>query len=514
MLHRIRRFIFVNNKIYCSRKIELFFLLSVVIIASFLMFYNLGNQYLWGDEAQTALVGKTILTHGIPKGYDGHNYFSAELGAEYGNNYTWRLHPWVPFYLVAASFKIFGVNTYAARLPFAFFGLLTILLAYFLSKSLFKEKRTAFIAVLLFLTSIPFLLLTKFCRYPSPAMFLSLLGLYSYLRIIEKKKYGFLMLIFSSFLLFNTFQMYVVTLFISIIIHAFIYHKSELKKIILSFVIVLAINIQNIIWIFIMNSRMRRGGNLFDFLRFAGFGRYYLYMIFRFVFPWFVLFALPLILLFRRYNVWRKIKINTLQKERIMLLLLYVFVNIAVLAFVADAPFFRYLSAAVPAILIITAFIISIVSRYSVVIGVGLLMLVLSFGSFKSYLYEITHNYDGPMKGISTYLNKHGTDKDTVLITDGDLPLKFYTKMKIYGGRASLKVPDEEPNWLIIRNFFLNKGLNSYYMKYISEKVNMKNYNMIVIDYPDIPFENRESPMFHHFKTVQNAARVVLLKRK
>ena len=42
-------------------------LLAVALVAaSVLLLANLGNQYLWQDEAETALVAKTVLSHGIP----------------------------------------------------------------------------------------------------------------------------------------------------------------------------------------------------------------------------------------------------------------------------------------------------------------------------------------------------------------------------------------------------------------------------------------------------------------
>ena len=63
-------------------------ILCVILLGSLcLLLANLGNQYLWEDEAQTALISKTILTEGVPRGYDGKNFFSQEGGAEYGDNY-------------------------------------------------------------------------------------------------------------------------------------------------------------------------------------------------------------------------------------------------------------------------------------------------------------------------------------------------------------------------------------------------------------------------------------------
>lgn len=76
----------------------------ILLAACVLILTNLGNQSLWQDEAQTALISRTVQTHGIPMGYDGRNFFSQELGAEYDEHGRWRWHTWLPFYLLAAFF--------------------------------------------------------------------------------------------------------------------------------------------------------------------------------------------------------------------------------------------------------------------------------------------------------------------------------------------------------------------------------------------------------------------------
>jgi 4-amino-4-deoxy-L-arabinose transferase-like glycosyltransferase len=151
--------------------IEKTFLAAILCIGIFLFFTNLGNIYLWQDEAQTALISQTVLHDGVPRGYDGKNYFSQELGSEYGENYIFKWHTWLPFYITAAFLKIFGNNAFAARLPFALFGLGSVFFLYYLTKSLFNNKRAASMAALVLLVSIPFLLLSRQCRYYSMTAF-------------------------------------------------------------------------------------------------------------------------------------------------------------------------------------------------------------------------------------------------------------------------------------------------------------------------------------------------------
>ena len=95
-------------------------------LASLLLLLELGEPYLWQDEAQTAVISRTILSEGMPYGSDGRNFFSQELGAEYADDYLWRWHTWLSFYVVALFFAILGESTLAARLPFALSGIATV----------------------------------------------------------------------------------------------------------------------------------------------------------------------------------------------------------------------------------------------------------------------------------------------------------------------------------------------------------------------------------------------------
>ena len=207
-------------------------LLSVILlIGSFLLLGNLGNQYLWQDEAETALLAKTVLSHGIPMAYDGKNFFSQEFGTDYGKNYAWRWFPWFPYYLLAGFFGIFGISTWTARLPFAVFGLATIALVYFFSRSLWMSRRSGLIAALFLILSIPFLILSRQCRYYSPTAFFAVLGLYGYFNLTENKKYSSIILVLTCTLLFHVHQIFYGIVLLTIFFHAMIFHRDKMKRI-------------------------------------------------------------------------------------------------------------------------------------------------------------------------------------------------------------------------------------------------------------------------------------------
>lgn len=494
-------------------KAEQVFLIIVLFSASFLFLLNLGNQYLWQDEAQTALVSKTILTHGIPLGRDYKNFFSQELGAEYGKNYIWKWHTWFPFYLVAAFFKIFGVNTFSARLPFALFGIATVFLTYFFTKLLWKSKRTAIVATILLLLSIPFLILSRQCRYYSPATFFSLLGLYSYLNLLENKKYASIVFLLSSTLLFHIHYLYCATLLLTVFIHALICYTNKLRPVLILLTGVILINFPWVIWL----STMKYGERYtFPFLKqaqFPTFAQAYLYHIEKNIFPRFLLLV-PLLV--GGFN-WLKTKCilpkNTIMWRNLFLLLLFSIFNIIALSQFSPYPFFRYLAPLIPVLLIISALILNSAIGAHPVIGICLALILFFPRAFLNYLYEITHDYNGPIEGIAKYLNQNGSKNDTVAITYGDLPLKFYTDMRIIGGLTGEDLfPSKEADWVIVRKYLVCE--KDYKVReYLFQNVPWQKYHKIIIDYPDTPFENRESPEEHNYRTVTNEDKVIIYQR-
>ncbi|MFQ5901844.1 MAG: ArnT family glycosyltransferase [Thermodesulfobacteriota bacterium] len=165
--------------------------LAVLMLASILLFKNLGNIYLWQDEAETAVISQNILKFSLPMAWDGRNLVSQSPDEELHNSeYVWVQHPWFQYYVTALSFFIFGKSTFAARFPFALFGLLSIVFVYYLTLQLTKEKGTSLFAGFLSAISLPLILYSRQCRYYSAVMFFSLLAIYSLTVMKEgKRKY-------------------------------------------------------------------------------------------------------------------------------------------------------------------------------------------------------------------------------------------------------------------------------------------------------------------------------------
>src|SRR5213080_1596500 len=134
-------------------------------IAGVLIFTNLGSDYLWEDEGDTAALASNILKFGVPKAWDGGAFLDSDHGARLNRDLVMVTHPWVQYYLTAGSFLLFGQNTFAARFPFAVAGWLSILFVYLFLWRFAGSRLIAFSAAALLVSSVQFLLYVRQCRY-------------------------------------------------------------------------------------------------------------------------------------------------------------------------------------------------------------------------------------------------------------------------------------------------------------------------------------------------------------
>src|SRR5437016_2038212 len=105
---------------------------TVAMLGLAVLLTNLGTDYLWADEGDTAVLASNMLKFGVPKAWDGVTFTVSDFGARENQQLVMVSTPWVQYYVAAASFLLFGENTLAARLPFALAGWMSILLAYFI----------------------------------------------------------------------------------------------------------------------------------------------------------------------------------------------------------------------------------------------------------------------------------------------------------------------------------------------------------------------------------------------
>jgi len=137
----------------------------VLAISSVLLFTNLHRDYLWSDEGDTAVLARSILKYGVPTAWDGVTFTDSDFGARVNDDFVMVSHPWLQYYVAAASFAIFGESTLAARLPFALLGLFTIALVYVMVLRTGASRGAATCASALLMLSVQFLIYARQSRH-------------------------------------------------------------------------------------------------------------------------------------------------------------------------------------------------------------------------------------------------------------------------------------------------------------------------------------------------------------
>ena len=164
---------------------------------------QLGDIYLWMDEAETAVLGKNILTYGYPRMFDGRNLM-AYYPPLHNADYVEIVLPWLQYYLTAASFYLFGVTTFSARLPFALCGIGAVMVFPFIVRRLTQDRWVQVVAPLLLMNFIPFLLYFRQCRYYGLVILCTLWMIWAYMRLAEGRRWSEAHLVLSSAALFHS----------------------------------------------------------------------------------------------------------------------------------------------------------------------------------------------------------------------------------------------------------------------------------------------------------------------
>ena len=173
----------------------------VAVLALALLSVHLGQTVFWGDEAETALLGRNTLQYGVPLAWDGRNLVES-LGRGSNWRYVWNQQPWVQFYLVAGSFATFGESAAAARLPFALAGWLAIVLTYVLVLKETGGRWQALVSMAILAANVQFLLFARQCRYPALLALGVVLALLAWRR--SQRLWGWVWLALAGAFLFHS----------------------------------------------------------------------------------------------------------------------------------------------------------------------------------------------------------------------------------------------------------------------------------------------------------------------
>lgn len=487
---------------------------SFAILALLLCTLNLGNHYLWQDEAQTALIARTVLEHGLPYGTDGVNSFSQEGGIEHGPGGIWKWHTWLSFYLVAGSFATLGVSTFAARLPFALLGAATVWLVYRFLRGR-ASRASAAGGTFLLLTCVPFLLLARQSRYYAAAAFFSLLALDAFLDLLAGRRRAGLRFLLASTALFHSHFVYFVALIPAAALHALFRDERRSRNAALRWLgIASAVNLPWMLWLGSPHGARyeevigwRAGAiKLVEFVR-----------SFDHVFSGWALTGLVGLLVVDRLRARRAggpAPPTVLGAGPGRLLALFVAANLLLLSVSSPAAFFRYLAPLIAPVLALVGLALGgltpIWRR-----GGGIVLAIALVGQpLRDLAHELTHDYDGPIEGIVEFLRERADPGDVVAITYGDLPLKFYLpRLRVVGGLTGEDLaPALAARWVILRRNTITEA-DRVVRTFLENHLPLETFRRHELPYADLAFENRESPAEHRFRTVHRRVGVVVLER-
>jgi 4-amino-4-deoxy-L-arabinose transferase-like glycosyltransferase len=496
----------------------------IAAVAVTFLFARLGQRYLWQDEAQTALISRTVLEHGVPLGSDGRNFFSQEAGAEYGAHYLWRWHTWLPFYVTAASFRVLGVTTLAARLPSALFGLATIALLYRYALATFRERKVALVAAALLTLCVPFVLLSRQCRYYASAAFFSLLGLYFYAGLRAGRRWALAGLVAAATLLFHVHYIYCTTLLLTLLVHSAWRERAIFRRVFGACACVTMLTSPWVIWLMGIKYQERYGGDWFRVGTVWRNMRGFLEALAIGVLPWPFLVALAIVLLVvRRRRDPAAAPLDWGPRPECEVLLLYFAVTLAALSPTSPYPFFRYLAPLLPVICLLLVRPLALARMAHPLVGPALFALLVLTGPLPDFLYELTHEYSGPVAGMVRYLQRHARPGETVAITYEDLPLAFHTDLRVVGGLTGQDLtPGRTAEWVVLRRNILGE-VDGAVAADLKRHVAWQDYERIELDAPDSLFDNREAirdPLEglaaeprHPFRTPTDVPRLVIFHR-
>ncbi len=508
----------------------LFFLLTAAV----LLFTRLDNGRLWQDEAETAVLGKNILTFGYPRAFDGINRLNPSLTVK--ENYAWTYHSWLPMYLAAGSFALFGTDTWAARVPFALMGLISIWLAYLLSKRLTSDTLTARLTTLSLVLCVPFLLHMRQCRYYAPAALFTLWAILAYWRFLHKKSLSSVEFAAALTLLFHSDHGIFVPLLAGCALH-FLAKNREKDRWSRGLAVLIPLAALTLPWIIYLDPGQHHKG--FSWKEISHHFQFYIRQTNKFLVPIFFWIILRLAWRGPFRSLPENSSGNTRQGWRLTALIIAA--GFAFLVLVPEQRHFRYIIFLVPLLLMVQAALLARLIRAKIATGIilagallltdaihhsGLALLGAQIPAIRSrlsspkvrirslpaeFLGELTHAYRGPIDGIVELLQKESRAGQTIKAPYEEHPLIFYTSLAVEQVRNERDFRNETfPDWIILRRDWIpNEFFKSPYYAEIKHR-----YKELVLDAPDIPWQNRPDPGYHRFLTDGQAPPVTVLKKE
>jgi hypothetical protein len=517
--------------------------------AAVLLLWGLGYPYLWQDEAATAVLAERMLRFGKPLAYDGLNLITIDHSvAENSNNIdrrtrdpqsainfyiergdfkrdtAWKWQPWGQFVAAALSFKIFGATTFAARLPFAIAGVITVLLLYQFVWSYFKNSQMALLASAFLLLNTYWILHSRQCRYYSLSSLFLMLTMVSYARWQRGGRGGTAMFVGAAWCWFQVDYGSLWPVLGVLFADALIARRHNWWRPLLV-AAVLAAAIAPFAYYYELWGRLSlRDGTWYQ--RFM----LNLFNMNEYVVPTLIVGAAVAVLITRS-------KILPAPERRLIVVVCAIF---AVLLFwvptVAPAPFLRYVIATTPVACLLAAWVlVRLGSSHRAITWAGAAVFVFTpwlslplhavpfkqrdIAIIRPELPILFKNVFGhpadPNRLVVEWLRQNAAPNDEILINYEDIPFMFYLPNPIRGGMAAFRVEDDarQPaDFLVLR-----RSADFGHWDVYQREMRLYRWDPVPLQAPDIKCGNCPDPIAQEFQAEgydPAHARLILIARR
>ncbi len=223
-------------------------LIFIILLGSFLRFYKLGsipNSYT-PDELAQGYTAYSILNTGKDE-WGSSNIFNLRSFGDY--------KPPIQTLLMIPSIKLFGLNTFAVRLPNALFSVFTILLTFLISDILFKNKKISLLSAF-FVSISPWLVpMSRIALEANLVIFFVSFGFYLFFlaHLFNKPLIYFFSILFFGISLFTYHS---AKLFIPILLFILIFSQKTYKQS-KNFTLIISLFILFFISNYLINSQIK-----------------------------------------------------------------------------------------------------------------------------------------------------------------------------------------------------------------------------------------------------------------
>ena len=517
-----------SNTGFRPRIIAIAYLYLMLATAGFfLAFCNLDGRLFWADEAENAVLARNILRFGVPKVDDGVNHISLHGDRFDARDGVWTWSPWLPEYVTAASFAVFGQTTWAGRAPFAFIGWLTVAALGAATWKIYRSHRITLAAMLLLGTSEVFLLHIRQCRYYSITVFAEIFLLYGIYQILTKAKSGPWLILAGLTLQFYcnyTVAAANVPLLLVLAWNLFRQKKASALSLLISLAILFLISVPWLVF-----SEFWRQGAAEPHDPWTKTLRFYLVQFHFHFFPWCIVLLPVWGWLAKRFSKSsgqgsEDTPVALRSFERYLFLLPFLYTPVLL---VMSGGYLRYLLPVLPALCLLVAAWLFRYVRWTAV-AVALLMIQCVSNVFAvatdpfakqypmrsplaDFVFGTLLPYQDRFTDVLDFFQKHAKPGDTVVSGNPEFPLMFYTRLKIVNARLAPFPSHPLPRWILPVSLS-----DVFFFPPAQLPDNLKpNYEKVTLTIHDSPrVDNMPEPDFYQSLTAKTMTQFVFYKKK